>query len=169
MFLYLNLKRVNKTITMKKALLKFLSIGLALLIFNVQALAFTSIANVVNSDKEIASVTGFDETEIYNAFAEVNDLVSYVQENEGVSFDDLETTHNELVSNISSSAAIALTEHSDSPPIFSAFIWGCLLSWVGMLIVGLTTDFNGQQITKSAWGCLIGSILWGGGWWYISY
>jgi len=155
---------------MRKALLKFLCVGLALIIFSAQAMSFTSIASV-NSNQEIASVTDFDETEIYNAFTDVNSLVAYVQENDGVTLVDLETSHNELVSNISSSAAIALSHDTDSdtPPIFSAFIWGCLLNWVGILIVGLTTGFDGHQITKSAWGCLISSLLWGGTYWYYSF
>lgn len=156
---------------MKKVLLKTLSVWLALIIFGVQAMAFTTIASAVNSDQEIASVTSFDETEIYNAFTEVNSLVSYMNDNDEVTFSDLETSHNELVSNVSSSAAIALTNDNDSdtPPIFSAFMWGCLLNWVGMLIVGLTTGFDGRQITKSAWGCLISTLLWGGSWWYYTY
>ena len=150
---------------MKKALLKFLCVGLALIIFSAQAMSFTTTGSAVNSDQEIASVTGFDESEIYNAFTDVNSLVSYVQENDGVTLSELETSHNELVSNLCSSAAIAMSNDSDSPPIFSAFIWGCLLNWVGMLIVGITTGFNGQQITKSAWGCLISSLLWGVSYW----
>jgi len=154
---------------MKKALLKFLCVGLALIIFSAQAMAFSTIGSAMISDQEVATVTGFDETEIYNAFTEVNSLVSYVQENDGITLGDLETTNNELVSNISSSAAIAFASSDERPPIFSAFIWGCLLNWVGMLIVGLTTDFDGQQITKSAWGCLINSLLWGVSWWGYSY
>jgi hypothetical protein len=150
---------------MKKALLKFLCVGLALIIFNAQAMSFTTTVSAINSNQEIAAITGFDETEIYNAFTEVNSLVSYVQENDGVTLGDLETSHNELVSNLSSSAALALSGDSDTPPIFSAFIWGCLLNWVGMVIVGLTTGFNGHQIMKSAWGCLINSLLWGVSYW----
>jgi len=156
---------------MKKALLKFLSTGLALIIFCAQVIASPALGTSTNSDEEIASVTSFDETEIYDAFADVNSLVSYVQENEGVTLSDMETSHSELVSNINSSAAIALSATSDNrPPIFSAFIWGCLLNWVGMLIVGITTGFDSQQITKSAWGCLINSLLWGVSYWgYYGY
>lgn len=158
---------------MKKALLKLICVGLALIIFSVQSMAFTTFGSAINSDQEMALVTGFDETEIYNAFTDVNSLVSYVQENDGVTLSDLETSHNELVANMNTSAALALSASSGTPPIFSAFIWGCLFNWVGMLIVGLTTSFDGQQITKSLWGCLFNSLLLGGsygcssyyGWW----
>jgi hypothetical protein len=158
---------------MKKALLKLICVGLALIIFSVQSMAFTTFGSAINSDQEMALVTGFDETEIYNAFTDVNSLVSYVQENDGVTLSDLETSHNELVANMNTSVALALSASSATPPIFSAFIWGCLFNWVGMLIVGLTTSFDGQQITKSLWGCLFNSLLLGGsygcsyyyGWW----
>jgi hypothetical protein len=148
---------------MRKVLQKSLSLGLALIIFSAQTMAFTTVETEINSNIEIASVTNFDETEIYNAFADVNSLVSFLQVNDEVTLSELKTSHNELISNINSSAALALSATSDSPPIFSAFIWGCLLNWVGMLIVGVTTGFDSEQITKSAWGCLISSLLWGGG------
>jgi hypothetical protein len=154
---------------MKKVLLKFVCAGLALIIFSYQAIAYSSVASVVSAE-EISTVASFDENEIYSAFSEVDQLVSYVQENEGVTILDIEATNSELVSNIASSSSLSLAQ-SDTPPIFSAFIWGCLLNWVGMLIVGLTTGFDGEQITKSLWGCLISSCLWGGsyGWYSYSY
>lgn len=154
---------------MKKVLLKFACAGLALIIFSYQAIAYSSVAVVVSAE-EISTVANFDENEIYSAFTDVDKLVSYVQVNEGVTINDLEATNSELVSNIASSSSLAFSS-SDTPPIFSAFIWGCLLNWVGILIVGLTTGFDGGQITKSLWGCLISSCLWGGsyGWYYYYY
>jgi hypothetical protein len=55
-----------------------------------------------------------------------------------------------------------------SPPFISAFLWGCLFNLAGMLIVGITTEFDSDQLRKSAWGCLISSLLWGGSgaFWY---
>lgn len=154
---------------MKKVLLKFLCVGLAMIMFMGQAMAYSTIATAL-SEEEISAVSNFDETEIYNAFNEVEQLVTYVQANENVTFDELESNHIEMISNISSSSAIAFDGDGETPPIFSAFIWGCLLNWVGMLIVGLATDFNTEQITKSLWGCLISSCLWGGSYgWYTYY
>jgi hypothetical protein len=152
---------------MKKVLLKFVCAGLALIIFSYQAIAYSSVAMVVSAE-EISTVANFDENEIYSAFTDVDQLVSYVQVNEGVTISDLEATNSELVSNIASSSSLSF-ESSDTPPIFSAFIWGCLLNWVGILIVGLTTGFDGEQITKSLWGCLISSCLWGGSYGWYSY
>jgi hypothetical protein len=153
---------------MKKVLLKFLCAGLALIVFSVQTMAYSTIASAY-SEEEITAVANFDEVEIYSAFSDVDQLVALVQENEGITYTELKANHSDLVANISSSSALTIAGSSDTPPIFSAFIWGCLLNWVGMLIVGLTTGFDGDQITKSLWGCLINSLLIGGGWGCSSY
>jgi hypothetical protein len=157
---------------MKKVLRSSFCLILAMIIFSAQSMAFTiGSAGTISNPEQIA-ISEFDESEIYDAFTEVNDLVSYIQANEGVTYNDLESVNSELISNVSSSAALIHHDDDDyrTPPIFSAFIWGCLLNWVGMVIVGLTTGFDGRQITKSAWGCLINSLLLGASYWgYFTY
>ncbi len=156
---------------MKKVLKSSFCLVLAMIIFSAQSMAFTigSAGTISNPDQ--ITIDEFDESNIYDAFTEVNDLVSFLKENEGITFNDLESVNSELISNVSSSAALMHHDDDDyrTPPIFSAFIWGCLLNWVGMLIVGLTTGFDGRQITKSAWGCLINSLLAGVSYWGYSY
>jgi hypothetical protein len=153
---------------MKQVVLKFACASLALILFSVQTMAYSTIASAC-SEEETRAVVNFDEVEIYSLFSDVDQLVTYVLENDGVTLSDMEANHSELLSNINSSSVLAFAGASDTPPIFSAFIWGCLLNWVGMLIVGLTTGFDGDQITKSLWGCLINSLLIGGGWGCSSY
>lgn len=149
---------------MKKVLQSILSVVLALLMFSAQAIAYTNSAVVINSEEEINAVAEFDEANIYDAFNEVNDLVATIESNENITYSELEASNSEMVANVSSSAAIAMTSASaDTPPFISAFLWGCIFNVVGMLIVGLTTDFDGSQLRKSGWGCLIGSLLWGSG------
>ena len=150
---------------MKKLFKSTICLMLALIIFSAQAMAFVTTANYT---KDIEAVAEFEESDIYGAFAEVDNLVSYLHENDGITYNDLKTENSELIANLSSTSALAFSS-SDTPPIFSAFVWGCLLNWVGMLIVGLTTGFNSQQITKSAWGCLISSLLWGSSYWWYGY
>lgn len=148
---------------MKKILQGTLSIVLAMLMFSAQALAYTSTSAAVNTDEEISAVTDFDESEIYAAFDEVSDLVATIESDATITYSELESTNSEMLANVSSSAAIAMSSaSSDSPPFISAFLWGCLFNLLGILIVGVTTDFDSDQIRKSAWGCLISSLLFGG-------
>lgn len=155
---------------MKKILQGFFSVVLALLMFSAQAMAYTSSVTNINTEDEISTVVDFNEAEIYNAFDEVNDLVAAIETNDDLSFSDLEANDSELISNVSSSAAIAMTSTmDDTPPFISAFLWGCIFNLAGILIVGITTDFDSEQLTKSAWGCLINSLLWGGTSWGLRY
>jgi len=140
--------------------------------FSAQTLAYTMNASVNLSKSELEAVTSYDETEIYSAFEEVNNLVVALENNNDLTYSDLEATNSELVSNVNSSAAIAMSSTSDgtTPPFISAFLWGCIFNLAGMLIVGVTTGFDNDQLKKSAWGCLISSLLWGSsGYWGLGY
>lgn len=161
-------KDSNKYINdMKKVLQSILSLVLAVLLFSGQAFAYTGAAALINTDEELNAVVDFDEAEIYAAFDEVNDLVATIEQDESITYSALEANESDLINNVSSSAAIAMNANSaDSPPFLSAFLWGCLFNLLGMLIVGITTEFDSDQMRKSAWGCLINTLLTSGG--YIS-
>ena len=149
---------------MKKILRSFLSSFLALALFSAQALAYTSNTPTVNSDETVA-VSDFNEAEIYDAFNEVENLVNTIEENQDLTYADLEAENSNLIANVSSSAAVAMNAaYADAPPFISAFLWGCLFNLAGMLVVGITTDFDNDQLRSSAWGCLINTLL-GGGFW----
>ena len=147
---------------MKKILQGILSVVLSILMFSAQAIAYTNSA-AINSEVEISAVVDFDEAMIYDAFTEVDALIATIENNENITYNDLASANSEMVANVSSTAAIAMTSSSaDRPPFISAFLWGCLFNLAGMLIVGITTEFDSDQLRKSAWGCLINSILVGG-------
>jgi hypothetical protein len=143
---------------MKKSLFTTMVILMALTIFQLQAKAGATVS--VSSEDE--AIVNFDESEIYSSFDQVNDLVSYVSENDAVSYSDVATINNSLVENVSSSAALALNNAgSGTPPFVSAFLWGCVLNWVGIAIVAFTTDMDKEQIMKSVWGCVASTAFWG--------
>jgi len=149
---------------MKKFLLKTLAIFMAVMIFQLQAMAGSTLS--ISSTDEAA--VNFDETEIYSSFDQVNNLVSYVSENENVTYADAASFDKSMVENVSSSAALALNNsNAGDPPFVGAFIWGCVLNWVGILIVALTTDMDKDQIMKSVWGCVASTVFWS--LWYVIY
>ncbi|MBN2634640.1 MAG: hypothetical protein JXR61_00115 [Prolixibacteraceae bacterium] len=134
---------------MKKFLLKLMALTMSMVIMQIQVSAG-------NNSAAKTSPAEFDEAEIYESFSEVNDLLVFLDENNETSYEDLCNIDSKLILNVSSTAAIALTtQEGQAPPVFSPFLWGCLFSWVGLLIVYLTTDSN-KEYTKGAWtGCLI--------------
>ncbi|HPR62400.1 MAG TPA: hypothetical protein PLF35_15695 [Prolixibacteraceae bacterium] len=109
------------------------------------------------------------ETEIYEAFSEINELVSLIETDNTATYNQLLTTNSLLVENVSASAAMAMNTVTDTQtPFISAFLWGCIFNVPGMLIVGITTGFDSYHMKKSAWGCLISSLLWGGSGYFFS-
>jgi hypothetical protein len=148
---------------MKKILIKAVCLVLAMIVLSTQTFANSGTLGSLIDEAGLESVAGFDESEIYNVFAEVDELVSYLEQNGSVTYDDLKSVNSEWVENVSASATLAFgANSSEHPPIFSAFIWGCLFNWIGMLVVGVTTGFDGYHMRKSFWGCVVCTLLWGG-------
>jgi hypothetical protein len=160
---------------MKKFLFKTLAIIMALVVFQLQAKAGTSVS--LSSEDE--AIVNFDESEIYASFDQVNDLVSYVSVNDAVTYADVASVDNTMVENVSSSAALALSNsNAGDPPFVGAFWWGCVLNLVGIAVVAFTTDMDKEQIMKSVWGCVASTVGWvvveviyvvalgGSYWWY---
>lgn len=109
------------------------------------------------------------ETEIYEVFSEINQLVSLIETDHTATYNQLLITNSKLVENVSASAAMAMNAVTDTQtPFISAFLWGCIFNVPGMLIVGITTGFDSYHIKKSAWGCLISSLLWGSGGYFFN-
>lgn len=150
---------------MKKLLQNLFLIFLAIVVLSSQAIAYTTDVSV-NSNTNVAVLDeNIVEAEIYSAFDEISPLVQALEENGSTTFSEMATTNSGLVTNVCSEAAIALNANMSegNPPFISAFLWGCIFNVPGMVIVGLTTGFDNSQLTKSAWGCLLGSLVWGGG------
>ncbi|MCF8359326.1 MAG: hypothetical protein K9H26_11235 [Prolixibacteraceae bacterium] len=98
------------------------------------------------------SLSGFN-------FDEVAELEAYLAGSDK-SYAEVKAEDAVLVENVSSGAAIAMnTATMSDPPIFSAFMLGCLLNVVGIVIVMLTTEMDTHYVMKSFWGCVTSSAL----------
>jgi hypothetical protein len=145
-----------KSYCMKKTLLKIAAVFLAVVMFQLQ----TNAASAFAMSAEDEAYVNFDESEIYSSFDQIGELVSYVSVNVDATFSDVESVNSNLVENVSSSAALALTANSaKEPPFISAFLWGCIFWGFGILVVALTTDMDMTYIMKSVWGCAASSVV----------
>jgi len=141
---------------MKKSLLKIMAVFMAVLFLQLQVFAGSSFS--MSSEDE--AIVNFDETEIYASFDQINDLSSYLSENDAT-YADVANYNSDLVANVSSTAALALNSTSaGEPPFISAFLWGCIFNWVGIVVVALTTDMDMSYIMKSVWGCAVSTGVW---------
>ncbi len=100
-----------------------------------------------------------DENAMNAALADLNELDAYLSQNEGVTYADLNAAGSDLIKNVSDiSAPLGMpAEGDDSLMGIPAFWWGCILGWVGLLLVYVLTDKDKEQTKKALTGCLIAS------------
>lgn len=105
-----------------------------------------------------SSEFSYDAAHVDNSLEKLNLLEDMHKSNPSESFESL--TSNEAFEGLTiSKGSISNFANADGMPILPAFWWGCILSWVGILVVYLITQDSDQ--TKSAlWGCLIGAGAW---------
>ncbi len=145
---------------MKKTLFKSLSVFLAMLMFSFQTFAFNSRSSSSITKNEIQSVTGFDDSEIYAAFAEVSDLDQYLAQNENKTFADVSQENGTLLNGISSTTTLPMSASADELALgIPSFLWGCVFGIVGILVVYLMTDSNKEQTKKALYGCIVGTVV----------
>jgi hypothetical protein len=122
-------------------------------LLSILALTFT----VVTAAEPI----NFDAKNIDSEFEQLNKVEKFVQNNEGTTLDNLKSQNSELLTDINLEADTAsAVAASDLPAGIPAFWWGCVLSWVGLILVYVLTDKDSAQTKKALMGCLVGAGVW---------
>lgn len=104
------------------------------------------------------SVFSYDQNSIDLALEELNELDNYLNLNTGLTYEDLHSVGNNLITNISDVAAPFgqdEEEKSEVPLGIPAFWWGCFLGWIGILLVYIFTDNDKEQTGKAFKGFLV--------------
>jgi hypothetical protein len=146
---------------MKQLILKSFSVFFALLLFGMQSFALTLKASNSTpiTTNEIQSVSEFDDSEIYNAFAEVAELDQYLAENAGKTYNEVKLDNSTLLNGISSTTSLPLSASSDELALgIPSFLWGCVFGVVGLLVVYLVCE-NKEQTKKALWGCVVSTVI----------
>lgn len=146
---------------MKKFLFKSLSVTLAILLLNLQSFALNFTNTVEITTDEIQATANFNDSEIYEAFADISTLEQYLQVNEDKTYSDLEMENSSLLSGVSSSTTLPLSSSASDELALGipSFLWGCVFGIVGVLVVYLMTDENKDQTKKAFFGCLAGTVV----------
>ncbi len=145
---------------MKKFLFKSLSVLMAfvLLVAQSHVLSAKPINAGIPSMEE--SVFTLDQNALDVALSDLNELDNYLSLNEGVTYADLEAAGSDLITNISDIAApMGMAQDGDELLGIPAFWWGCVLGWVGWLLVYVLTDKDKVQTKQAFHGCLISSAI----------
>ncbi len=155
-------KPINK---MKKLFQKIVSVFLVLCLINLQGYASVGMFGDTYSNANDSEFASFDEDAFYSEFQDIEALETYLSTNDA-SFDEVDAS---LLVNVSSNSILPLAPAvSDGPPLgIPSFLWGCILGWVGLLIVYLMAD-DSAETKKALWGCIISTVVWGGGY-FLAY
>jgi len=118
-----------------------------------------------------ANLFSYDAVTIENQMTQLDQLEGYVLENPGVTLGEMATNGNALASMVSDANGISgfnmINEKVFGIP---SFLWGCVFSWVGVLVVYLVGQDKAE--TKSAIvGCVVGAVAYGAFYaiWYLAW
>lgn len=113
----------------------------------------------------------YDAVTVENQMAQLNQLEVYVLENPGVTLGQMASNGNALASMVSDPNGIngfnLMNEKVFGIP---GFLWGCVFSWVGVLVVYLVGQDKAE--TKSAIiGCVVGAVAYSAFYtvWYLAW
>lgn len=141
---------------MKKILFKTLSVTMAIVLLVTQSQILSAKTIEISLPSVDESVFNLDEYALNSSMQELNDLENYLALNEGTTYNDLLTSGSELIANVSdSSSPMGMAQEGEAPLGIPAFLWGCVLGWVGLLVVYLVTDNDKAQVKKALTGCLV--------------
>lgn len=119
------------------------------------------VASTSLSDENVATESAMvmNEQSINSEFEKLNKLEQFVNTHEGTTFEDVKDS--ELTKDLNLDTNVTNTVASGDLPLnIPAFWWGCVLSWVGVLVVYLVTDKDKDQTKKALMGCLVSAAVW---------
>jgi hypothetical protein len=118
-----------------------------------------------------ADLFSYDAVTVENQMAQLDQLEGYVLDNPGITLGDMTSNGNALASLVSGPNGIGgfngINEKVFGIP---SFLWGCVFSWVGVLVVYLVGQDKAE--TKSAIiGCVVGAVAYGAFYaiWYFAW
>lgn len=101
----------------------------------------------------------YDRTAVDADFSGLEKLETFIQQHPETTLEELRVEKNPLVQDMdmSSGGIMSSLGYGDPPLGIPSFFWGCLLGWVGMLIVYLITE-DTDETKKALWGCVTASV-----------
>lgn len=116
-----------------------------------------------------ADLFSYDADEVNQELGQLQNLEDYVSANPGITLTNLQSENNGLIANLNLDLNnISGFSMLAEPPLgIPSFLWGCIIGPVGIVLVYVLTDQDGEQTKKALYGCLVGYV--GGALLYILF
>jgi len=114
-------------------------------------------ANTNTRASALSELFSYDETSVSLSLSDVAMLENYVNTHSGVTLSDLVANSSELSKNILLDINFLNNLSGGNNPVMGipSFAWGCVLNWVGILIVYMITDGDKVETKKALIGCFV--------------
>lgn len=124
------------------------------------SLAFLLSAFAVNDLKaDNRDFFDFEIDEVNTELAQVEELDQFLDQNENVTFADLEEVNSPLISNLSDQAVMSPAMAKRHRVLgIPSWIWGCVFGFVGIGIVYFVSE-NKDETKEALWGCVGGTLV----------
>jgi hypothetical protein len=121
----------------------------------ISCLAIAALFSVQANDADLFS---YSSEAVVTALSDLSVIESYVTSNPAISINDLMKTGNFLVNGIDVNTN-PFGINGEPPLGIPSFLWGCVLGWVGLLIVYIVSDQDKEETKKALWGCITGTVV----------
>ena len=104
-----------------------------------------------------------NENQIQKDFSQLNQLENYVESHQGVSLNEVKNTNPDALGTLAQDTknlqglGSTLSSLGEAPLGIPSFVWGCVLGWIGILVVYLIAE-DKEQTKKAFYGCLVGGV-----------
>lgn len=108
-----------------------------------------------------ADIFQYDANQVNEEIAQLQALEDFVAVNPGVTLTSMQAENNALVTdlNMASGEFNGMGSMSGEPALgIPSFLWGCVLGWVGILVVHLVAE-DPAETKKALMGCIVSAAV----------
>jgi hypothetical protein len=113
-----------------------------------------ALSSVLANDSELFS---YDKGSVKKAVSDMSQVEQLLNQNPNVSVDQLKA-EGKLTASFDVNSSSPFSVVGEPPLGIPSFLWGCLLGWVGLLIVYLITE-DKDETKKALWGCIASAVV----------
>ncbi len=119
------------------------------------------VCSTIFSQAKGTNLFTYDINKVNQELAQLQALEDYINANPGITLSNLqEGRYDKLTDlNLKGSFPYNFDDENAEPPLgIPSFLWGCVFSYWGILIVYLVTE-NKEETIKSLKGCIVGRLI----------
>jgi hypothetical protein len=103
-----------------------------------------------------------DQNQISKEFEGLVKVENFINANDGMTLEKLKQENSQIIEgvNLAETTSVSAVKGGDLPGNIPPFVWGCVLSWVGLILVYVLTDKDSAMTKKALIGCLVNGVVW---------